>query len=55
MRDRDDIVQTAKALVKQLQPLTSDDTVDLLLQRLHDAKRGFPTGGEPPAAVDDVD
>ena len=55
MRDRDDIVRTAKALVKQLQPLTSDDTVDLLLQRLHDAKRGFPTGGEPPAAVDDVD
>ena len=55
MRDRDDIVQTAKALVKQLQPLTSDDTVDLLLQRLHDAKRGFPTGGEPPASTDDVD
>lgn len=55
MRDRDDIVRTAKAIVKQLQPLTSDDTVDLLLQRLHDAKRGFPTGGEPPAAVDDVD
>lgn len=55
MRDRDDIVQTAKAIVKQLQPLTSDDTVDLLLQRLHDAKRGFPTGGEPPASTDDVD
>lgn len=55
MRDRDDIVRTAKAIVKQLQPLTSDDTVDLLLQRLHDAKRGFPTGGKPPASTDDVD
>ena len=55
MRDRDEIVQTAKAIVKQLQPLTNDDTVELLLQRLNDAKRGFPTGGEPPAATDDVD
>ena len=55
MRERDDIVQTAKAIVKQLQPLTNDDTVELLLQRLNDAKRGFPTGGEPPAATDDVD
>ncbi len=54
MRDRDEIVQTAKAIVKQLQPLTSDDTVDMLLQRLHDAKRGFPTGGEPPAAADEI-
>ena len=34
MRDRDEIVQTAKAIVKQLQPLTNDDTVELLLQRL---------------------
>ena len=55
MRDRDEIVQTAKAIVKQLQPLTNDDTVELLLQRLNDAKRGFPAGGEPPAATDDVD
>jgi len=55
VRDRDEIVQTAKAIVKQLQPLTNDDTVELLLQRLNDAKRGFPAGGEPPAATDDVD
>mgnify|MGYP000343626161 CR=1 FL=1 len=55
MRDRDEIVRVAKALVAELEELTDEDHVELLLQRLHDAKRGFPTGGTPPMAVDDVD
>jgi hypothetical protein len=55
VRDRDEIVRVAKALVAELEELTDEDHVELLLQRLHDAKRGFPTGGTPPMAVDDVD
>lgn len=55
MRDRDEIVRVAKALVAELEELTDEDHVELLLQRLHDAKRGFPAGGTPPMAVDDVD
>ncbi len=55
MRDRDEIVRVAKALAAELEELTDEDHVELLLQRLHDAKRGFPTGGTPPMAVDDVD
>jgi len=55
VRDRDEIVRVAKALAAELEELTDEDHVELLLQRLHDAKRGFPTGGTPPMAVDDVD
>lgn len=53
MRDRDEIVRVAKALAAELEELTDEDHVELLLQRLHDAKRGFPAGGTPPMAVDD--
>jgi hypothetical protein len=55
MRDRDEIVRVAKALAAELEQLADDDHVELLLQRLNDAKRGFPTGGTPPMAIDDVD
>lgn len=46
--DRDTIEDTARAVVKTLNELRSPGMTERILQRLHDAKRGFPSGGEPP-------
>ena len=48
MRDRDEIVRVAKALAAELEELTDEDHVELLLQRLHDAKRGSPPAARHP-------
>lgn len=55
MRDAHHITRAAGDLVAALQPLTRLDNVERILERLHQAKRGFPSGAEPPTEERELD